>query len=273
MKKVTKRTLTCRYPKTFNIRLVCLFLVSIMILFMETNILQASEEEQPDAAVILDKFVEVTGGLGAYNRIQNRVIKGIFEIPQAGIRAEWINYQSRPNKIYVKFENKALGTIENGSNGEVVWEKSTMDGPRIKEGEERDNALQDTLFDPEAYWREAYKKVEWLGIEKINFKPCYKVLMVPNVGASQTFYFDTKTYLLLKLERTEKIQMGAVHVEIFTKDYKKVDDILLPHKLIIRAMGQERIMKANSIEQNVKIPDDLFKLPEDIQALLEKSDK
>ncbi len=44
----------------------------------------------------------------------------------------------------------------------------------------------------------------------------------------------------------------------------------MPHKARVVVMGSERVMTVDSIEHNVKMPEDRFKLPEDIQTLVHK---
>jgi hypothetical protein len=269
MKKAIKREFVQRNSDILQALtfLVSLTLVAVFITW--PGILSADEKKLPAAEVILDKYVEVTGGLEAYNRINNRVTESIFEIPQMDIKATLTSYHSKPNMIYVRLESDKLGIIESGSNGDVAWEKSMMMGPKIKEGDEKADALRDALFDSQAYWRDAYRKVECVGIETIDGKLCYKVAMTPKIGGAQTFYFDKESNFLIRAEWIAKLQMGTIPVEVLVGNYKEVDGILMPHRASVKAMGQERVMTTRRVEHNVKLPEHLFKLPEEIQALID----
>ena len=168
-------------------------------------------------------------------------------------------------------ESAAIGTFESGSNGDVVWEKSTMTGPKVKEGEERADTLRDGIFDPQANWRKHFREVAVLGIEPVDGQPCYKVVLTPNMGGSQTCHIDKNTFLVLKVAWVSKLPMGTIPHEVFVSEYKKVGGILIAHRAKTRFMGQEMIFTMTSIEHNVQMPADLFQLPAEIQALLNKS--
>lgn len=269
MKKAIKREFVWRRSNILHVLTSLVFLTLVAVLINWPGILSADEIKLPDAEVILDRYVEVTGGLEAYNRIKNRVTESIFEIPQMGIRATITSYHSKPNMIYVKMASDKLGTVESGSNGDVAWEKSMMMGPKIKEGDEKADALRDALFDSQAYWRDVYHSVECVGIETIDGKLCYKVVMTPKIGNAQTFYFDKESNFLIRAEWIAKLQMGTIPVEVLVSDYKKVDGILIAHRASVKAMGQERLMTTIRVEHNVKLPESIFKLPEEIQALVD----
>ncbi len=63
--------------------------------------------------------------------------------------------------------------------------------------------------------------------------------------------------------------MGTFPVEIFLSDYREVDGVLLSHKSRRVGSGQEMLIIIESIKHNVDLPKDRFKLPEEIQALVD----
>lgn len=60
-----------------------------------------------------------------------------------------------------------------------------------------------------------------------------------------------------------------IPVEVFISDYKEVDGILIPHKAILKALGLESILTIERVEHNVNMPEDIFRLPDEIRALLD----
>ena len=238
-------------------------------------ILWAQEDKLPKAETILDKYVEVTGGKAAYGKLNNRVTKATLEFVGQGIKFSITMYAARPDKLYNLMESEAIGKIEKGTDGKVAWETSLMRGPQIKEDQERALILRAATFDKEVNWRKLYKSVQCVGIEPVDGKLCYKIVLTPNQGPPETRYYDKKSNLLVKTEMTLKLPMGEFPMEFFASDYKRVDGILMPHKARILVMQQERIMTVESIKHNVKIAKDRFKLPADIQKLVDskKSEK
>jgi len=229
----------------------------------------ASEEDLPEAEAILDGYIEATGGKAAYEKITNRVTKATLEITAQGIAMNLTIYAARPNKNYILIESEAIGTIEKGTDGTTVWEKSAMMGPQVKDGQEKTDTLREAIFDKFVNWREMYEKTEYVGVEMLSGKPAHKVVMTPRDGKPQSFYFDQVSKLLAKVELTVENPMGTIPVETFLEDYRSIDGVLLPHKSRVVAMGQERLVTTESIEHNVDLPPDRFDLPEEIRAILD----
>lgn len=226
----------------------------------------------PEAATIIDEFVEAVGGKAAHDKINNRVMDATFEIVNAGVKASLSVYAAKPNKIYTVVEADALGKIERGTDGETVWEISTMTGPVIKEDPEKAQVLKDATFDRMIHWRDNFETVKTVEVADVDGRPCYKVIQVGPSGQEETFYYDRETHLINKMETTVETQMGSIPVEAFPTDYKKVDGISMAHMTTIKVMGQTRSIRVNSVKQNVELPEDRFELPADIRAMLEKED-
>ena len=119
--------------------------------------LRASDSPLPDAAAILDKFVEVTGGKAAYEKIHNRVRKERAIHLGMDFEDSTVVYQAAPNKHYVEIESEAFGTIESGSDGNIVWYLSDMTGPIVQQGEAGAAGLHAAAFNHMVRWRELYK--------------------------------------------------------------------------------------------------------------------
>ena len=230
----------------------------------------AEEAAMPDAAAIMDRYVEATGGKEAYEKIQNRVVQGLFEMADQGISGDLTIYAARPNRLYSIIQADALGTIERGTDGAVVWEKSDMAGPIIKDGQEKVDMLRDASFDRLVNWRQVYSRTETVGRETIGDKDCDKVEVTPAEGPSQFMYYDRESGLLLRVDATLETQMGTITVESYMGDYQATDDILIPREVRIKVMGQERRLITRSVEHNVDLPADRFNLPADVQALFDQ---
>ncbi len=229
------------------------------------------QEALPQAEQIMDWYVDATGGLAAYDKVDNRVVHSTLEIAKAGLKLSVTAYQAKPDKAYSVVESQMTGKIENGTDGEVVWEMSAMAGPQIKEGKEKALFLHLNTFDRLAYWRKSFKKVETSGLESVNGRSCYKVVGTPHEAPPQALFFDRETHLLSKLAMTMEIPAGSVPMESYLDEYKAVDGILIPHKVTIKVLSQERIGTVESVEQNVQLPASRFDLPSEVKALLKKT--
>ena len=133
-----------------------------------------------------------------------------------------------PDKEYSALELGPIGKIESGFTDGVAWEKSSILGPRVKTGDEKDQAAREALFDAQVEWRKIFPKAETLGSESVNGEDCYKVLLTPPTGKPETRFYSKKSGLLLKSTTTAVSPMGEVAVEVEVSDYKNFDGILFP---------------------------------------------
>jgi dipeptidyl aminopeptidase/acylaminoacyl peptidase len=229
----------------------------------------AAEEALPTAEAVLDRMVEALGGTEAFARLENRTMRGSIElVTQGGIRIPFTIYQGRPARSYLLAESDILGKYESGTDGKVVWEKSMMSGPQIKQGVERDLALHDATFDAIPNWRQYLDKVELVSVVEIDGTACYMLRLMLGTGTEVTSYVDRKTCLPVKNEITLDLPTGKILLTSWPSDFREVDGIVIPHTNRVEVAGQVRVTTMEKIEHNVEIPAGVFELPEDIRELL-----
>jgi len=66
------------------------------------------------------------------------------------------------------------------------------------------------------------------------------------------------------------IPMGEVQSETLISDYRKEGDLLVAHKILQSAGGQEIAITLESFKYNVEIPKNKFDLPDEIKTLVKK---
>jgi outer membrane lipoprotein-sorting protein len=225
----------------------------------------------PKAETILDKYVEVTGGKAAYQKVHSEIESGTMTI--SGITGTHTTFKAEPDKVYTEIVIQGVGKIQEGSNGKVAWSNSAMQGPHLKDGEEKEVSLLMARFDGDVNWRGIFTKAETVGVEAVNGKDCYKVVLTPKAGKPMTRFYDKESGLLLKNVLTTTSPMGEVTVESILEDYRKEGDFLRPHKVSNKAMGQQFSVTLDKVEFNPEIPASKFDLPEEVQALLNKDKK
>jgi hypothetical protein len=232
----------------------------------------SADDPLPKAEDVLDKYVEATGGKAAYEKLKNRVAKGTMEIVGAGLKGKLVAYQAPPNKTKTEVEFENLGKIVEATDGNVVWEVNPITGDRVIDGDEKAEKLLHNAFNGELRWKEMYDKAECTGVEDVNGKPAYKVVLTPKAGAGKptTEFYDKASHLQVKSLTTAKTPMGELEVEMYPSDYKKVDDVLIAHKVTQKLLTQEIAVTMTEIKHNVDLPPDTFKVPDAIKPLLEK---
>jgi zinc protease len=232
----------------------------------------ARADDLPKAETILDQYIGATGGKAAYEKIKNRVSKGTLEVTGANIKGTIVVYQAEPDKLATEVDIAGVGKTLQGTDGKVVWEVTEATGDRVLSGEEKETRLLEATFNEELNWRKIYTKVETTGVEDVEGKPAYKVVLTPKVGKAVTTYYDKVSHLVVKQVRFEKSPMGEVNDEVFPSDYKKVDGILIPHKETHKLLTQEFVITMSEVKQNVTLPADAFKVPDSVKELTKKID-
>src|SRR5436305_1944021 len=67
--------------------------------------------------------------------------------------------------------------------------------------------------------------------------------------------------------------MGEIAVESLMSDYRKEGDLITPHKMVMKAAGQDLAMNIDKIEYNPDLPKDKFDPPAEVKALMNKPAK
>lgn len=223
----------------------------------------------PKGATILDRNVEVSGGKAAFAAKKTQVIKGTMEMAAAGIKGTLTIYKAEPNLMFTETEIQGMGRMLEGFDGTHAWSYNPMQGPAVKQGDEKAFAERGARFHSED-WKQEFKSAETMGTETVEGEPCYKVVVTPHQGDPTTQFFSVKSGLLLKTLMKAKTAMGDIAVEATLKDYKKVGDILIPHTMVQSFAGQTMTMTFQSVAWNTAIPKEKFAPPAEVQALLKK---
>ena len=138
------------------------------------------------------------------------------------------------------------------------------------EGEEKADKILRGAFNEEIRWKDLFEKVECTGVEDVDGKPAYKVVLTPKQGKPTTEYYDKASHLQVKSTTTAVSPMGEIKAEAFPSDYKKVDGVLIAHKVTQKVLTQTLVVSMDEIKHNVELPPDIFKMPEAIKAIAEK---
>jgi len=224
----------------------------------------------PKGETIMDKYVEATGGKAAYDKVKSDISTGSMTLAAMNLKGAMVAYSQAPDKRVVEVTFEGIGKMVEGVTGGEAWSMSAMQGPRVKEGDEKTDSVRQARYNSDVNWRDIYKSAETAGSETVEDKDCYKVNLTAKDGKPSTRWYDKKSGLLIKATMTSKTPMGEVNIELLPGDYRKEGDILMPHKIVSKLAGQELIMSIDKVEQNVEIPKDKFDPPAEVKALMKK---
>jgi hypothetical protein len=234
---------------------------------------RAQDAALPEGKAVIEKYIEATGGRAAHEKVRTRVVNSTLDIPAAGIKGTSQSYNAAPNKVYIVVDLGAAGREERGSDGTVVWEKTTTGGPRVI-NDPKELAFWRRAFDIDSDLRldEYYSSVETKGVEDVNGKPAYKVELTAKSGGTETRYYDKDSGLLVKAQQVVPTPMGQIPSVSMPSDYRDVDGVKIPHKAEETIAGQVKINATlDKVEHNADIPAEKFQLPPDVKVLVDKA--
>jgi hypothetical protein len=224
----------------------------------------------PKGETLLDKYIEVTGGKAAYSKMHGQMMTGTMEFPAMGLKGKLTIYSAEPDKQYFEIDLEGVGKMTEGSSGDVAWANSAMQGPRLKEGGEKTDSLMRAKFNGELNWRDQYKTVETVGTETVDGKECYKVVATPKSGNPKTLWYGKDSNLMVKMSAVTPTPQGDIQSDTTLADYRKEGDILMPHKILVKAGPMDFAMTVDSVKINPEIPKNTFDVPDEVKALIKK---
>ena len=231
----------------------------------------ASAADLKTGEAVLDRFVEATGGAAAYEKIHSMVMKGTMGMPAMGLKGDVTINSAEPNKVSLMTELAGVGKIVEGSDGTNAWTFSALQGPQLKKGDELADSLREAFFHKENDWRAIYKSAELNGVEEVNGKPAYKVVLTPKSGGPETQYYDKDSGYMVRHQSIRKTAFGEIPVDVSVSEYRKeCEGPVLPHTMVQSVAGQKIELNIKSIMCPEKLPADTFEPPAEIKALIKK---
>jgi hypothetical protein len=241
----------------------------IPALLLPALALTAYAADLPSGESLLERCLVKSGGSEAYARVKSAKMTGKVELVGHNISGPVSVFQ-QGDKTYTVIELAGLGKVEEGFDGKTAWETNSMQGPRIKDGEEKAATVRSSRMNLMGSWREYYKDARTVGEEEIDGKPAWKVQLTPKEGKPEIFYFDKNSGLLVRMTQTVSSALGEIPVEVSLTDYRDVGGIQTPFALTQKAVSQVMSMHFESVEWNPEIPANRFDPPPAIQALIGK---
>jgi carboxyl-terminal processing protease len=201
-----------------------------------------AKSDLPSVAIILDKYLEASGGRSAFEKITSRVSTGSIEMTSLGITGTVEIDEQSPNRSSVLINGPGLGVMQKTFDGNRGWLQDPLQGIIRFSGLGLEMVKDGAVFNKPAKLKELYPSAVMLGKEELAGKNVYVVLL-----GFEKWYFDVENGLLLRRGNT------------YYDDYREVDGIKLPFKLRDEVLaGAGIIYRLTEIKHNVKIDESKF---------------
>ena len=201
------------------------------------------------ASSVINNYVTAIGGAKKLSKVKDIAMHMTSNMQGMTISID--TYQKAPNKILVEVsmgEMKLQKQVYDGIRGRSV---SPMQGEdKELQGKELEEMKYQSVMFPEINYQGYGMKTELLGMEQVNGKDAYKLVITYPNGDTDTDYFDVVNGLRVR-------SIGQSGVKDFA-DYKTVDGILFPHSMSQEMGPQSMKLTVTSIAINSKIKDEMF---------------
>ncbi len=220
------------------------------------------------AAQIVDKSVAAIGGLQAWRAVQTISFSGRMEAGgKQNTQLPVLLELKRPHKsrVEIEFQGDKAIQVYDGVKG---WKYRPFLGrtdvepfsPQELQAASIEPDLDGALVDYAAKGT----KLNLEGVEKVEGRDAYKLKLRMKDGNVRRVWVDTQTFLELKTEGSPRRMDGRMrHVEIYYRDYKNVNGLMVPHVLETAVEGVKRSYKMvfETVLLNPKLDDSLFVAP------------
>lgn len=211
-----------------------------------------------EAPAILDRYVEVTGGKAAYQKIGAVVTEVTTSI----------GGQTIPGTIYHARDGRSRTVMEIGGrsreggvvNG-IAWQSDPASGNRILQGKEAAEKIAESRSFLEDQWRSAYPKVAWKEAITINGKLCDGVMRTRTDGQESEAFYDRATGLQIR-EVVFADGTTTVKQQLDVGEYATAQGIRYPKVMNIVMGGVTGTIKIESISFSAEPPKDAFIWPD-----------
>lgn len=228
---------------------------------------QAPSDNLPSAESIIAKYVEAIGGKAVHENVKSRHMAGRFAVPAQNMTATLEIFSAAPNKEIVHIVIPGQAEIHTGYNGEHGWLMHPAFGNQVLEGSRLEDGKMNAEFQEYGRYDKYIASMETVEETDFEGKPCYKVKLEDKNGKESLEYFEKDTGLLRGRTGKRESAMGTIDVVEVNQEWKDVDGMKFPVKILTRAMGQEQVITIEKLELN-NVDPAVFETPEPIKKVL-----
>jgi len=209
--------------------------------------------------------VQAIGGRSTAERFSTRHVTAEMSMPAMGMTMTMESWTARPNRSFSKMEMSGMA-ITSGFDGTTAWVNSPMSGPKILDGDEFKQAIDNANFDNNVDFTKVFPTMETVGERTVDGHACWNVRMVSANGTEVQNCFDKESGLLVGSIAHQHTQMGEMTADIVMSDYKDFDGLKLPTRMTM-TMGPQQVVTTIKSVSHAPVADSIFALPPEIKAL------
>ena len=207
---------------------------------------------------VIEKYLEAIGGRDLFAEVEDRTT--IMRGTAMGQNLTILVKQKIPAKLYqeIKVGEMKQNVYFDGERGMMVIGDNNIEIEKKELEKLKVEATMNLLLDPESYGL----KISLAGIEQVDSIDCYIVKMVLPSGLRWQQYYSIEAGFKIKEIKELHTEQGLFEQESFYSDYRKVDELKFPFKIVQNIGMQKLELNVSSIKLNTGISDETFEIPE-----------
>jgi hypothetical protein len=178
------------------------------------------------ADAILTDAVVATGGAAAWGIHKTAHIKLTVSLQGMGMGGPAEHFQTNANKSLTLTTLPGVGAIREGANGRVMWSQDPVNGLRVLDGAEAEQARIESAWNADLEAHELFPKIETAADSPTGLE-C--LTMTPRLGPAIRSCYDRQTHLQVSQEGTRATAQGDVPFYVTVRDWRPVGGVKIPY--------------------------------------------
>jgi hypothetical protein len=210
----------------------------------------------PDA--ILADAVAATGGVAGWAAHKTAHVKLTISLQGMGMGGPAEHFQTNTNRSLTLTTLPGVGAIREGSNGKVLWAQDPINGLRLLDGAEAEQARVEAAWNADLQAHELFPKIE-MAIDSPAGLEC--LTMTPKVGAPIRSCYDAQTHLQASQEGMRATAQGDVPFHSTVTDWRPVGGVKIPFDSVTQAGPITVVTTIDQIVFDEPMDDKMFEPP------------
>jgi hypothetical protein len=210
---------------------------------------------------ILADVVAAVGGAAALGRHRSLHTKMEITFRGLGITGNAEHYAAVGDKALTVTLIPNLASTREGSDGTRFWSEDPINGLRILDGIEAEQARIEVAWNGELRMKELFSKIEArneLGEDGARLE-C--LILTPRTGPPMTNCFDARTHLMVVQRGVRSGPQGDMPVTARLSDWRQVGDVKMAYATEMQVGPLAFSGRVTSIEMDVPLDASLFAVP------------
>lgn len=206
---------------------------------------------------IIAKYVTAIGGADKWTKIQSLKVEGQIEVQGITLPFTMQGTHLKATRVDAEFQGSKIIDIVTPEKG---WSQNPLAGKAtlapISDEELKTKVDDLDLQDPFINYKAKGSTVEFLGKDEEDGVEYFKIKITTKNNNDKTYYFDTKTYLVYKVESMTKQQGQDVKSIVKMLDYQTLENGI---KMAFKSDMGQMMMVTKKVTINPTIDEAIFK--------------